>query len=128
MTKHTPQIGDKDYDPSRDPLFLEQVQPPAASTMPAPKPKTKVGVGGVAIGEGYAGTDYTADQLVEMNGTNPDGSPRTDPVPDTPTCPSVSLGDGPFDTTAIPPGCNEPLSAECAAYYNDQRAKAGYPA
>lgn len=66
----------------------------------------------------YAGTGKSAAELVAEYGTNPDGSPRTEAPPDTPSCPPVSLSDGPFDTTSIPPGCSEPLSAECAAFYN----------
>ena len=116
---HTPQVGDDAYDPSLDPLFLEQVQ--SSEPSPAQHPHTEplpVKDGG----GGYADTGYTAEELVAAYGTNPDGSPRTEAVPDTPSCPTVSPDGYPFDTTAIPAGCGEPLSAECAAYYNARYA------
>ena len=116
MTKaKTLQIGDADYDPSLDNNFLDQVQPPEATQLPThttPLPKRD--------GGGYAETGYTAAELIEAYGAAPDGTPRTEPVPDTPACPPVSPDGYPFDTTTIPQGCNEPLSAECAAFYNER--------
>lgn len=113
MTKtNAPQPGDLDYDPSKDPAFLDKVDPPKASTLPAPK------IGAPEDKGGYAGTGLTADELVEKFGTNPDGSPRTEPAPDGPTCPPVSPDGYPFDEKAIPAGLSQPLSAECVAYYN----------
>ena len=129
--RKTPDPTDTNYDPSQDPAFLDAVDQAKdnadrdnpISNPPATPPRADVGLGGPEINNGYAGTGLTADELVAKYGTNPDGSPRTEPKPDTPTCPPVSLSDGPFDTTAIPPGCSAPLSAECAAYYNDLIAK-----
>lgn len=105
-------MATKPSDPPVDP------PPPAkATTLPA-KPSP---IGGKdKDDDGYAGTGKTAADLVKEFGTKPDGSPATEAPPETPNCPPVSLSDGPFDTTAIPPGCSEPLSAECAAYYNSQ--------
>lgn len=73
---------------------------------------------------GYANTGMTADELVEKYGTNPDGSPRTEPQSEAPSCPVVSPSEYPFNTTAIPTGCSAPLSAECVAYYNKLYAPA----
>jgi hypothetical protein len=111
MSKHDPKVGDDAYDPSKDPLFMEQVKP----SPPVPKPpKPDTGEPKVY----YGGTKYTAQELVDMNGTNPDGSPRTEAAPDGPVCPPVGASDGPFDTTTIPMGCSTPLTAECADHYN----------
>jgi hypothetical protein len=111
--------------PSDNPI--DNPTPPKPTVLPAdPPPKvTKVpsiGSPGPDDRGDYRGTGLTADELVAKFGTNPDGSPRTEPVPDTPNCPVVSLSDGPFDTTTIPPGCSDPLTAECADYYNAQIA------
>lgn len=98
--------NDPAYDPALDPAFLDKVgegTPPEATTL-----------------EKAAVAPY---------GYHPSGTPRTEPAPapgEALSCPSVSLSDGPFDTTTIPSGCQVPLTAECAAYYNEQRAKAGY--
>jgi hypothetical protein len=93
---------------------------PADPPKPAILPKDPPRPGLVGDGEGYAGTKLSAAELVKKYGTNPDGSPATEPKPETPSCPPVSLSDGPFDTTAIPPGCSAPLSQECADFYNAQ--------
>lgn len=115
MTKSTNPIitdpNDPNYDPNKDPLF-------------DPPPSGMVADGQPQINDGYAGTGKTAAELVALYGTNPDGSPRTEAAPTGPSCPPVSLSDGPFDTETIPPGCSAPLTAECAAYYNDQIAAA----
>ena len=109
----TPQIGDNDYDPSKDELFLDQVQPPPEATqMPAPLV--------VELGDKYKGTNKTADELAAAFGLEPDGTPRVAPAPDGPKCPTVSPDGYPFDTTAIPAGCGEPLTQECADYYNER--------
>jgi hypothetical protein len=69
--------------PSDNPL-----DPPVASTLPADPPKVppKVPPKAPEIGDngGYAGTGKTAEELVKEFGTNPDGSPATEPKPDIP--------------------------------------------
>ena len=66
----------------------------------------------------YAGTDKTAQEWVDLYGTNPDGSPAMQAAPDTPACPPLAASEGPFNTTEHFPGCDEPLTAEQAAYLN----------
>jgi hypothetical protein len=77
----------------------------------------------VGPGSGYKGTNKTAQELADLYGLNPDGSPRTEPAPDGPACPPLAPGDGPFNTTVIYPGCSVPLSQECADWAN---AKYGF--
>jgi len=71
------------------------------------------------------GTNKTAEELAEMFGLEPDGSPRTEAAPDGPACPPLSPGDGPFNTETIFPGCNTPLTQECVDWANE---KYGYAA
>jgi len=115
MTNPITDPNDPNYDPALDPEFMDRVD----TGQPAP-PSAVVGTGGTTENKDhdYAGTGMSAAELVALYGTNPDGSPRIEPVPDGPVCPAVSPSDYPFDTTTIPSGCSEPLSDECAAYYN----------
>ena len=122
MTAKKPDPTDTNSDPSKDPEFLDAVDTAkdnADRDNPRTPPRAEVGLGGPEINNGYAGTGKTADELVALYGTNPDGSPRTEPAPTGPSCPPVSPDGYPFDTTAIPAGLSAPLTAECAAYYND---------
>jgi hypothetical protein len=113
MTKKSPHIGDDEYDPSKDELFLDQVQPPPTGATLLP---------GVGPGPLYKGTDKTAQELVDLYGYGPDGTPRTEAAPDTPSCPVVSPDGYPFDTTTIPAGLGAPLSPECVDFYNTRYA------
>jgi|KBSMisStandDraft_5_1062788.scaffolds.fasta_scaffold00198_40 hypothetical protein len=72
----------------------------------------------VQPGAGYKGTNKSAEELEEMYGLNPDKTPRTEPAPDGPECPPVSMEEGPFDTETIYAGCNAPLTQECVDWYN----------
>ena len=113
MSKKTPQIGEDEYDPSKDELFLDQVQPP---------PPVSHFLPGVAPGAGYKGTNKTAQELADEFGYAPDGTPRTEAAPDTPSCPPVSPDGYPFNTTTIPAGLGAPLSQECVDFYNARYA------
>lgn len=106
--------NDPNYDPSKDPNFLDKVD----SNTPDGTPPT----GAEAIG----GSDLPPGEVAPQApyGYHPSGTPRTEPAPEEgsyPKCPSgVVISEGPFDTTTIPSGLSEPLTQECADFYNEK--------
>lgn len=133
--------NDPNYDPALDPGFMDKVSDGEAAQLPAKVPgeNSLSGIAARHVGldwpRGDDGLPQRDDDGAEVvvdapYGYRPSGQPKTEEdflAGLNPTCPAVSLQDGPFDTTTIYAGTNEPLSAECADFYNAKRTEAGYP-